>query len=160
MSSYRSIFLIANLVVGLGLFGMAGVSLVLADDGLPVGVTSVASSLKSGGGSSFIMSSVRMFGGLFLCLGVLAIGLRIYQRYHPMQSPALRRIEIREKVAISSKAAVMLITVDDREFLVASGSDAVSMLPLRTAATDMFSDSLNELCREDEVVSKSEVSNG
>lgn len=107
---------------------------------------------QSGTFSSSIMStSARMVGGLFLCLGVFAIGIRVLKRYGARQGSARRRIEIRERVALSPKASLTLVSIDNKEFLVASGSESVSILPTRSVPPGLFAESLDEAADEAEV---------
>jgi flagellar biogenesis protein FliO len=93
-----------------------------------------------------------MLGGLLLCLALLAAGLKVYQRFNPTATVGrARRLEVKERVAISSKASLTLVSLDGREFLVASGSEAVSVIPTRTKADDVFDQSLAEIYKEGEV---------
>jgi flagellar biogenesis protein FliO len=112
--------------------------------------------LSLGGGqsatsSSPIMStSARMIGGLFLCLGVFAIIVRLLKRHASRSGTGRRRLEIRERVALSSKASLTLVAIDNREFLVASGSESVSILPTRVVPPGLFDESLDEVADEAE----------
>jgi flagellar biogenesis protein FliO len=97
-------------------------------------------------GTSMIGSSLKMVGALFFCLCVFAVGVRIARKFSPVQKTSRqRRIEVREKVALNSKAAVYLIAVDNREYLIASGSESVSMLPTHSVTTPLFAESLDEI---------------
>lgn len=123
-----------------------------ADNQLPAGVASVASSLTANGGHSMMASGARMFGGLLLCLGFLAAGVKLYQRFNPAAVVGrARRLEVRERVAISSKSSLTLVALDGKEFLVASGSDAVTIIPTKSKADDLFDQSLGEIYKEGEV---------
>jgi flagellar biogenesis protein FliO len=94
-------------------------------------------------------STVTMLGGLCFCLGVFAVAVRFLRRYQSAGGTARRRrIEVREKMALSSKASVFLIAVDNREYLIAQGSDSVSVTPTNSLTTPLFTESLDEVCAE------------
>jgi flagellar biogenesis protein FliO len=102
-----------------------------------------------GGLSSSIMStSARMIGGLFLCLGVFAVVVRLLKRHGARSGAGRRRIEVRERIALSSKASLTLVAIDNKEFLVASGSESVSILPTRAIPPGLFAESLDEVTHE------------
>jgi|GEM_PF-2040569 len=94
-------------------------------------------------------STLRMLGALCFCIGILAIGVRIARRFGG--APKLsrrRRIEVREKTALSSKAALFVVAVDNREYLVASCSNAISVTPTHSITTPLFAESLDEVYQE------------
>jgi flagellar biogenesis protein FliO len=91
-----------------------------------------------------------MIGGLFLCLGVFALIVRLLKRHASRTGTGRRRLEIRERIALSSKASLTLVAIDNREFLVASGSESVSMLPTRVVPPGLFDESLGEVVDEAE----------
>jgi flagellar biogenesis protein FliO len=95
--------------------------------------------------SPIMSTSVRMIGGLFLCLGVFAIVVRLLKRHSSHTGAGRRRIEIRERVALSSKSALTLIAIDNKEFLVASGSESVNILPTHAVPAGLFAESLDEV---------------
>jgi len=100
-------------------------------------------------GGSMVSSSLKMIGALFFCLGVFAIGIRLARRFGPTPKTfRKRRIEIREKLSLNSKSAIFLIAVDNREYLVTSGSEQTSMLPAHSVSAPMFSESLDEIYDE------------
>jgi flagellar biogenesis protein FliO len=108
-----------------------------------------ASSLGSVGSPTMVGSTLKMIGGLCFCLGLLAVGVRVMKKYTACQGPTRRRrIEIREKVALSGKASLFLVAVDNREYLVASGSDSTSITETHSVTTPLFAESLAELCEE------------
>lgn len=106
---------------------------------------SLGMSSPAGNSPSIMSSSARMIGGLFLCLGVFAIGVRMLKRYGVRARSTQRRIEIRERVALSSKASLTLVAIDNKEFLVASGSESVSILPTHATPPGLFAESLDEV---------------
>jgi len=100
-------------------------------------------------GPSLTSATLKMVGALCFCLGVLAFGVRVAKRFSGTTGTAKRRrIEVREKAPLSSKAALYLIAVDNREYLVASGSDAVSITPTNSLTTPLFAESLDEVYQE------------
>jgi flagellar biogenesis protein FliO len=105
----------------------------------------IAASFASGSGPSMTSTGLRMFGGLFLCLGVFALGVRLFKRYatHP-QSATRRRIEIRERIQLSSKSSLLLVAVDDKEYLITRGSETVCIVPNQSSSAEMFAESLND----------------
>lgn len=95
------------------------------------------------------VSTLKMLGGLCFCLGLLALGARIMRKMPGCQSPSRRRrLEIREKLALSSRAALYVVAVDNREYLIASGSDSTSITPTHSITTPLFAESLDEVCEE------------
>jgi flagellar biogenesis protein FliO len=98
---------------------------------------------------TLLASTLKMLGGLCFCLGLLALGVRIMKKMPGCQSPLKRRrLEIREKLALSSKAALYVVAVDNREYLIASGSDSTSITPTHTLTTPLFAESLDEVYEE------------
>jgi flagellar biogenesis protein FliO len=82
-------------------------------------------------------------------LGTFALGVRIMRKMPGYQSPQRRRrLEIREKLALSNKAALYVVAVDNREYLIASGSDSTSITPTHTLTTPLFAESLDEVYEE------------
>jgi flagellar biogenesis protein FliO len=125
----------------------SGYALLGFDIALAEGSTSaalpMAGSLSEPYTPTIMASSARMIGGLFLCLGVFALGMRLVKRHSSRTSTGRRRIEVRERVALSPKASLTLISIDNKEFLVASGSDSVSILPTRSIPPGLFDESLD-----------------
>jgi flagellar biogenesis protein FliO len=129
------------LIVSSWLVCAAGVA--VADTTAPVsqgGVSTQVANYRS----SLTFTSMRMLGGLLLCLGVFAVGIRYMKRHNLGTHSRPRRMEIRERMALSSKASLTLITIDSKEFLVATSSDSVSIIPTHTARLDLFATSLEE----------------
>jgi flagellar biogenesis protein FliO len=111
----------------------------------------VAASFAAQGESSLASSSARMIGGLFLCLGVFAFGVRMFKKYTSgPQVASRRRIEVRERVQLSSKSSLLLVAVDNREFLVARGSETVQIVPNQSGAAELFAESLDGVSNENE----------
>jgi flagellar biogenesis protein FliO len=100
-------------------------------------------------GASMLSSSLKMVGALFFCLGIFAVGVKLARRFAPTpMTSRRRRLEIREKISLNSKSAIFLIAVDNREYLVTSGSEHTSIQPAHSITTPIFSESLDELCDE------------
>jgi flagellar biogenesis protein FliO len=128
-----------------------------------VGLIDVAVAVDSGTGpvsaqlptfageESMVARSARMIGGLLLCLGVFALGMRLMQKQGlKRRQGSQRRLEILEKIAISPKSSIALVALDNKEFLVASGSDAVQILPTNAITSRTFAESLHEIGEESE----------
>lgn len=126
---------------------LRGITMALAEGSVSATLQpgSVPSELYS---PTIMSSSVRMIGGLFLCLGVFALGVRLFKRHSSRTSTGRRRIEVRERVALSPKASLTLVAIDNKEFLVASGSDSVSILPTRAIPPGLFDESLDRVADE------------
>ncbi len=113
------------------------------------GVAAAAQSFAAADQGSMTGSFVRMLGALFFCLGLFAAGVQLYRKYVTKQGGSVRRrMVILERVALTQKASLMVVSLDGKEFLVASGSEKVTMLPTQTLSTPVFTDSLNEACEE------------
>lgn len=95
-------------------------------------------------------AALRMFGGLFVCLGVFFVGVRFYRKVAGVAAiPSKRRIKIIERISLTQKGSIALISVDNQEFLVGMGSDAPRMLGrVSKSDTESF---IEELSREDEM---------
>ncbi len=113
------------------------------------GLGAAGAPVASGTGASMFSSTVTMLGGLCFCLGIFAVAVRFLRRLPVGGGPARRRrIEVREKMALSPKASVFLVAVDNREYLIAQGSDSVSVTPTHSMTTPLFTESLDEVCAE------------
>ncbi len=99
---------------------------------------------------SVTASCLRMVGALFFCLGIFAGGVHLYRRFgNKVGSASKRRMIVRERLSLSSKSALMLVSLDGREFIVASGSEHVNLVPTNTIMAASFSESLeDETARE------------
>jgi hypothetical protein len=57
---------------------------------------------------------------------------------------------VRERLSLSSKSALILVSLDGKEFIVASGSEHVTLVPTNTIMAASFSESLDvETAREE-----------
>jgi len=113
-----------------------------------VGVTSFGAA-DSG---SVTASCLRMVGALFFCLGVFAGGVHLYRRCATKAGGlSKRRMVVRERLALSSKSSLVLVSLDGKEFVVASGSENVTLVPTNTITAASFSESLDEESGQDEV---------
>lgn len=129
--------------------GMALAFPTLAMAELPSDVSSVAQGFAAADQSSVASSCFRMVGALFFCLGAFAAGIHLYRRYMGKHGVAgRRRLIIRERVALTPKATLMVVSLDGKEFLVASGTEKVTLLPSHALSAAHFGDSLSEVCDE------------
>jgi len=113
------------------------------------GVAAAAQSFATAEQGGMTGSFVRMFGALFFCLGLFAAGIQVYRKYIAKQGGSIRRrLIILERVALTQKASLMVVSLDGKEFLVASGSEKVTMLPAQALSTPVFTESLHEACEE------------
>jgi hypothetical protein len=88
-------------------------------------------------------SALRMVGGLLLCLGLLAAGVRLQRRYGlGVAGSAKRRLQVLERVAISSKGALLLVALDGREFVLATGTEAAKLVLSQPRSNSTFDDEL------------------
>ncbi len=101
----------------------------------------------------FVLGMFRMIGGLLLCLGLFAAGIYAARRYMPQSSRVgkRRRLQLREKLHISSKMSATLIAVDNREFLIATSGDSVTVVPTYSLNSGSFEDSLEDAYGASEV---------
>lgn len=75
---------------------------------------------------------VRMLQGLAMCLGLFLISVWAYKKYAlkgKVQVPA-GRMRVVDRIAINSKASLALVKVDGRDFVIAIGSEHLSIAPL------------------------------
>jgi flagellar biogenesis protein FliO len=111
--------------------------------------SSVTPPVTPGAEINMVSSTITMLGALCFCLGVFAVGVRFLRRFSAGAGPMRRRrIEVREKMALSSKASLFLIAVDNREYLIAQGSDSVSVTPTHSITTPLFAESMDEICAD------------
>jgi flagellar biogenesis protein FliO len=101
---------------------------------------------------SVTASCLRMIGALFFCLGVFAGGVHLYRKFgNKVGSSSKRRMVVRERLALSSKSALVLVSLDGKEFVVASGSEHVTLVPTNAITAVSFSESLDDETRREEV---------
>jgi hypothetical protein len=103
-------------------------------------------------GYSFLGSFIKMVGACFFCLGVFAGGMYLYKRFGGVAVRAgSRRMVILERIAITAKSSITLVSLDGREMLVTSGPDHIRVVPTPHSSKDSFDDSLAMACDEAEV---------
>lgn len=94
-------------------------------------------------------SALRMVGGLLLCLGVLGFGAHVYKKYVlPRSLCSQRRLQVVERLQLSQKNALVLVKFDDKEFLMATGSDSSRLVPVSMRTNDLFEETLSSACDE------------
>ncbi len=95
-------------------------------------------------------TGMRLFGGLFLCLGVLGGVVFVAKRYGVggVSTSSTSRLKVLERASISNRSSVALIAIDGRDFLVASAGDSVAIQPIQQqgANSDLLIKDLEELC--------------
>lgn len=102
--------------------------------------------------SSVTASCLRMVGALFFCLGVFAGGIHLYRRFAAKGvGSSKRRLVVRERLALSSKSSLALVSLDGKEFVVASGSEHVTLVPTNAITANSFSEALTEETELEEV---------
>ena len=102
--------------------------------------------------ASVTASCLRMVGALFFCLGVFAGGIHLYRRVATKAGVvSKRRMVVRERLAISSKSSLVLVSLDGKEFVVASGAENVTLVPTNVITSNSFSESLKEEAEREEV---------
>jgi flagellar biogenesis protein FliO len=102
--------------------------------------------------SSVTASCLRMVGALFFCLGVFAGGVHLYRKFGSrVGTSSKRRMIVRERLSLSSKSALVLVSLDGKEFVVASGSEHVTIVPTNTIMATSFSESLEQETSPEEV---------
>lgn len=97
-------------------------------------------------------SVVRMLGGLFLCIGAFTGGIHLYRKF--LLKGAIgssRRLAVLERVSVSQKGSVALVSLDGREFLVTVGPDSPRIVPVSDARGGSFAESLGAECSEQEL---------
>jgi flagellar biogenesis protein FliO len=95
---------------------------------------------------------VQMLGAFLLCLGVFAAGIHLYRRYGGVAvRPAARRMSVVERLAVTHKSALYLVSLDGKEFLVTSGPDNLRIAAAPAAAQVSFDESLAVACQDEGV---------
>jgi flagellar biogenesis protein FliO len=88
-------------------------------------------------------SMVRMLGGFLFCLGLFGAGIHVYKRYFMQSSGKVeRRLRILERLPVSAKNSLLLVELDGRELLLATGPDSPKMLISRSKREASFDDTL------------------
>ncbi|MEY4670058.1 MAG: hypothetical protein RL518_2757 [Pseudomonadota bacterium] len=94
-------------------------------------------------------SALRMIGGLFLCLGLLGVGVHVYKKYVlPRALSSQRRIQIVERLQLSQKSQLILVKLDGKEFLMTTGSESTRLVPLQSRGEEIFEDTLTSACND------------
>lgn len=99
-------------------------------------------------------TGMRLFGGLFLCLGVLGGVVFIARRYGGGVRPGTTgRLRVLERASLSTKSSVALIAVDGRDFIIASAGDSVAIQAVQQqgANSDRLINDLEELCENTQI---------
>jgi flagellar biogenesis protein FliO len=90
-----------------------------------------------------------MVGGLFLCFGMLGIGVHLYKRYVlPRSFSAQRRMQVVERLQISQKSALVLVKLDGKEFLMTTGSESSRLVSPPNRTDEVFEETLSSACNE------------
>jgi flagellar biogenesis protein FliO len=92
-------------------------------------------------------SVLRMIGGLFLCLGCLGGGLHLYKRFViPRAKGDGRRLQVVERLPLSSKSSLLLVKLDGKEFMLSTGPEAARLISPPRTTEDLFDESLINAC--------------
>jgi flagellar biogenesis protein FliO len=74
-----------------------------------------------------------MLGGFLFCLGLFGAGIHLYKRYLlPTAKGSSRRLRIVERLSVSQKNALLLVALDGRELLIATGPDSPRLLTAKS----------------------------
>lgn len=94
------------------------------------------------GGSFF-----RMFGGLVFCLAVFGAGIHISRKYGFAQPRGTkRRLKVIEKMQLTQKSSLMLVSCDGRELLITVGPDQARVLQSQLSSPrEYFEDSFADM---------------
>ena len=94
-------------------------------------------------------SALRMVGGLFLCFGLLGAGVHVYKKYVlPRSLSSQRRMQVVERLQLSSKSALLLVKLDGKEFVMTTGSESARLVPLQNRGEELFEETLSSACNE------------
>ena len=94
-------------------------------------------------------SVLRMVGGLLLCLGLLGCGVHVYKKYVlPRSLSSARRLQIIERLQLSQKSSLVLVKLDGKEFLMATGSDSGRLVPVSFRGDEIFEETLSSACND------------
>ena len=136
-------------VVALGLVFV--VLTMSADAALAESIASQLSGLSSPEPFSMSGSLLRMVGGLFLCIGAFTGGVHVYRKYL-LKAPVgmRRRLSVIERVSVSAKGSVALVSLDGKEYLVTAGTDTPRIVPVQSSRPELFEESLAQVYRQEE----------
>jgi flagellar biogenesis protein FliO len=88
-----------------------------------------------------------MVGGLFLCLGLLGAGVHVYKKYVlPRSLSSHRRMQVVERLQLSTKSALVLVKLDGKEFVMTTGSETTRLVPLQSGSEELFEETLSSAC--------------
>jgi flagellar biogenesis protein FliO len=95
---------------------------------------------------------VKMLGAFLFCLGLFAAGIHLYRKYGGVTArPGARRMAVLERLAVTHKSAVYLVSLDGKEFLLTSGPDNLRIVSAPTSSSATFDESLAAACQDVEV---------
>jgi flagellar biogenesis protein FliO len=133
-----------KVLLGLGLvcvcFTVASVT-VAEEKVNKIGVTEAQTSSPSllGETPSSGNSLFRMFGGLLFCLGVFGAGIHISRKYGFAQPKgSKRRMKVIEKMQLTQKSSLLLVSCDGRELLLTVGPDQARLLQSQLSSNREF----------------------
>lgn len=94
-------------------------------------------------------SALRMLGGLFLCCGLFGFGIQLYKRYVlPRACSDKRRLQIVERLPLSSKSCLVLVKLDGKEMLITTGSENSRLISTQLQRDELFDHSLLAACED------------
>jgi flagellar biogenesis protein FliO len=86
---------------------------------------------------------------MFLCFGLLGLGVHLYKRYVlPRNLSDKKRMQVVERLNLSQKSALVLVKLDGREFLLATGSEGCRVVSAPRDAEYLFDQTLTSACEE------------
>lgn len=94
-------------------------------------------------------SVLRMVGGLFLCVGLFGFGIHLYKRYLlPRSLSSDRRLRVVERLQLTQKSSLLLVTLDGKEFLLSTGAEQSRLITPPKAGEEFFDESLSTACAD------------
>jgi flagellar biogenesis protein FliO len=74
-------------------------------------------------------SLFRMMGGLLFCLGVFGGGVHLYRRFvAPVSQSGKRRMRVIERLPLTQKSTLVMVSCDGREILLTVGSETARVV--------------------------------
>lgn len=90
-----------------------------------------------------------MVGGLFLCVGLFGFGIHLYKRYLlPRSLGSDRRLKVVERLQLTQKSSLLLVTLDGKEFLVSTGAEQSRLITPPKTGEEFFDESLSTACAD------------